>query len=164
MLAPHPDWRDFSTLPQGAREKSSRPTAAKAEVPTEKRGIVGDWCRTYDVEEAIEKFLPDIYGPGDCHETGKPRYTYLKGSAANGVVVEDGGLFIYSHHGTDPCGERLCNSFDMVRLHLFGHLDAAIHDPDLPITSYPSYKAMVEFAAEDEGVCKRADHRARASS
>ena len=51
------------------------------------------------------------------------RYTYAAGSAAAGLVVYDGDAFAYSNHSTDPAGGRLCNAFDLVRIHKFGHLD-----------------------------------------
>ncbi len=118
--------------------------AGKAENPHEKDGIIGAFCRAYDVETAIAEFLPDVYAPSD-DVSNKPRYTYLLGSGANGVVVEGDGLFIYSHHGSDPCGKRLCNAWDMVRLHKFSDLDAdskADTSPGL----LPSFKKMAEFA------------------
>ena len=150
---PH-DWRDYASLPHAESESKLRKTAAKAENPEDKRGVVGAFCRAYDVEAAIEEFLPDIYLPGDTPAGGKPRYSYALGSTTNGVVVEDDGLFIYSHHGTDPCGDRLCNAFDMVRLHLFGDEDEG-KDDDTPVRDLPSFKAMVGFAKEQKAVRKQ---------
>jgi putative DNA primase/helicase len=142
-------WKDWSKLPRSDREENLRQSAKKAEVPTEKTGIVGAFCRAYDVESAIAEFIPDVYAPGENHQNGKPRYTYVAGSGANGVVVEDDGLFIYSHHGTDPCGDRLSNAFDMVRLHLFGDLDTDTHGNTSP-GSLPSFKAMQKLAKDDK--------------
>lgn len=142
-------WRDWTQLPYSEKRGQKRPTLGKkAENPREKRGIVGAFCRAYDVPAAIKKFIPDIYTPGD-KQGRKARYTYARGSGANGAVVEDDGLFLYSHHGTDPCGERLVNAFDMVRLHLFGHEDNGVAD-DTPATSMPSYKEFQTFLDEDE--------------
>lgn len=109
---------------------------------------MGKWCRTYDVEEAIAEFLSDVYEPCDM-PTGKHRYTYSAGSSYGGAVVEDGGKFLYSHHATDPAGGKLCNSFDLVRIHKFGAMDAGKETQE--ITRRPSYKAMCEFAASDPG-------------
>jgi hypothetical protein len=150
------DWEDFAQLPRRPQEKATREAAAKAQDPTTKTGIVGAFCRTYDVEQAIEQFLPDIYG----HRTelgDKPRYTYLLGTGSNAVEVEDEGLFIYSHHGSDPCSEQLCNAFDMVRIHLFGHLDgdrATVDEGGEPLSpaKWPSYRAMVEMLEDDADV------------
>lgn len=148
------DWRDFKNLPYSERRGRKRPVdpGKKAENPTEKRGVIGAFCRAYDVPAAIEEFLSDVYTPGEDHGA-KPRYTYVEGSSANGAVVEDDGLFLYSHHGTDPCSEKLVNSFDMVRLHKFGHLDKQgdEEEADNP-TKLASYKAMVKFAMEQQPV------------
>ena len=42
---------------------------------------------------------------------------------AAGLVVYDGGEFVYSNHATDPISGRLCNAFDLVRIHLYGERD-----------------------------------------
>lgn len=146
------DWRDLSNLPRCAGEML-REVAKKAEDPTTKKGIVGDFCRAYDVPAAIDKFLPDIYEPVDG-AWAKPRYTYLKGTTTNGAEVQDNGLFLYSHHGSDPCADRLVNAYDLVRIHLFGHEDAGLSAEelkDLGPGKVPSAKAFAEFIANDEG-------------
>ncbi|MEO1406458.1 MAG: virulence-associated E family protein [Pseudomonadota bacterium] len=147
------DWRDFANLPYSESRGQKRPTADKAEDPWSKRSPIGAFCRAYPIEDAIAKFLPDIYIPGDMN-SGKPRYSYTEGSTTNGVVVEDDGRFIYSHHGTDPCSDTLCNSFDMVRLHLYGSEDEGKDLEDKPVTEFPSYKSMFKFAKEDREVQK----------
>ena len=147
------DWRYFTNLPFSESRGQKRPTADKAEDPWEKRGPIGAFCRAYPIEDAIATFLPDTYVPGDMN-SAKPRYTYVEGSTTNGVVVEDDGRFIYSHHGTDPCSDSLCNSFDMVRLHKFGHEDEGKDLEDKPVTEHPSYKSMFKFAREDSNVRK----------
>lgn len=144
------DWRDYRNLPYSEARGQRRKTADKAEDPTQKHGPVGAFCRAYDVEAAMEEFIPEVYLPGDTSGS-KPRYSYAQGTTSNGVVVEDGGLFIYSHHGSDPCGERLCNAFDMVRIHKFGHLDEKLAENANP-KDWPSFKAMVKWAEEDEKV------------
>jgi hypothetical protein len=147
------DWKDFSKLPRAERDKNDRESAEKAEDPTSKKGIPGAVCRAYPIEDAIAEHLPHIYLPGDGH-SDKPRYTFVFGSAANGAVVEDDGLFLYSHHGTDPCGDRLVNSFDLLRIHLFGHLDKGKEESgeDFNPTSLPSYKKMIEVFKDDPKV------------
>ena len=59
--------------------------------------------------------------------------------------------FTYSHHGTDPASGQTCNAWDLVRVHKFHDLDADC-DPDKPITSRPSYKAMTQLATDDPRV------------
>jgi hypothetical protein len=153
LLADFGDWQDYAKLPYSEKQGKVRQSASKAEDPTAKRGLIGAFCRAYDIETAIAEFIPEIYTPGDGH-SDKPRYTYTGGSAANGAVVEDDGLFLYSHHGTDPCGDRLVNAFDMVRVHLYGHLDKGKEESgeDFNPTSLPSYKAMIQSIANDAKV------------
>lgn len=141
-------WRDSRLWPTAKAEAQVQIREAKRQGdPTEKAGIVGLFCRTYDIPAAIDRFLPEVYVEGD-----KGRYTYAAGSTADGAVLYEDGAFLYSHHGTDPCGGQLVNAFDLVRIHLFGELD--IGDEDMEITRRPSYKRMSEFAAEDEEVAK----------
>lgn len=145
------NWQDFTKLPFSERQGQKRPSDPnkKAENPLEKKGLVGAFCRAYSIEDAIATFLSDVYVPGDAN-SAKPRYTFTGGSTTNGAIVEDDGLFLFSHHTTDPCTDRLVNAFDMVRLHLFGDQDAK-HDPfDTKPTDFPSWKAMEEFLREDE--------------
>lgn len=157
LLARYDDWRDPYQWPRHEREESARAKAAeKAEDPAAKRGIVGAFCRTYSIEDAIATFLPDVYEPfGDDGS----RYTYRGGSTAGGLVVYDGGKFAYSHHGTDPVGGRLVNAFDLVRIHRFGELDEKAAE-GTPVVKLPSYLAMLEVARADEEV-RRAIGRER---
>lgn len=147
VLARYPDWRDVSSWPVSSRvDQLHKRTADKAEDPTTKSGVIGAFCRVYDVPAAIEKFLPEIYTPA-----GGGRYTYVAGSTSGGLVVYDDGAFAYSNHSTDPAGGKNCNSFDLVRLHLFGNKDAMTPE-DTPVHKLPSYAAMTAFAAQDKAV------------
>lgn len=141
------DWRDFTNLPKCEGEEL-RQSVEKAEDPTTKRGPVGDFCRAYDVEAAIAAFDLPYEAVGD--HSAKPRYSYTKGSTTNGAVVEDGGLFLYSHHGSDPCADMLVNAFDLVRIHKFGDQDAK-ESSDTPMAKLPSWKAMIDFISDDPG-------------
>ncbi len=147
ILARYPDWRDPSYWPESSRAQQKRQKLAdKQGDPLTKPGIVGAFCRTYSISEAIETFLSDIYGPA-----GEGRYTYLPGSTAGGLVVYDNDTFAYSHHGTDPISGKLVNAFDLVRLHKFGALDEDAA-PGTPTVKLPSYLAMQEFCQNDERV------------
>ncbi|MBP3907241.1 MAG: hypothetical protein J6D12_09050 [Peptostreptococcaceae bacterium] len=117
------------------------------EKPKNKEGIVGAFCRVYNVFDVMDKFLKDIYKIGDS----KDRYTYINGSTSNGVVIYENGDFAYSHHSTDVCSNKLRNSFDLVRLHKFSHLDINA-DKNTPVNKLPSYIKMIEFASKDEKV------------
>ena len=83
--------------------------------PTARDGLIGAFCRAYDVPAAIRAFLPGIYAPA-----GPGRFTFLPGSSQGGAVVYDGGRFLFSFHETDPARGRLLNAFDLVRIHRFG--------------------------------------------
>ncbi len=150
LLRSYRDYRDTSAWPRSERSAEIiRREARRQGDPTEKKGIVGAFCRTYDVHAAIEAYLPDVYAPCD----GMPdRYTYRQGSAAAGLVVYDGGKFAYSHHSTDPTGGCLCNAFDLVRLHLFAGADDDFRGKD--DTRSPSFRAMAERAAADRRVAR----------
>ena len=148
VLKSYTDWRDWSQRPQVPGANSYQKLAVRQGDPESKTGIVGAFCRVYDVISAMSEFLPGIYEPVD---TDPNRYTYLNGSTTGGAVIYDNSKFLYSHHTTDPCGGRLVNAADLVRLHKYGHLDANVA-LDTPINRLPSYKAFVEFAAADKKV------------
>lgn len=148
LLSTYADWHDYLSWPQVPNAVSYAKLAAKQGDPLEKDGVVGAFCRTYDIEAAMDKFLPGVYEPVDNDDN---RYTYLGGTTTGGAVVYDNGVFLYSHHATDPCSGRLVNAFDMVRLHKFGDLDDAA-DINTPVSRLPSHLSMVDFALEDKGV------------
>jgi putative DNA primase/helicase len=149
MLALYPNWHDINAWPQvpGVTDNHKR-LAAKQGDPTAKSGVVGAFCRTYDIYAAMDKFLPGIYVPCD---NMPDRYTYAAGSTTGGAIVYDNGLFLFSHHATDPAGGRLVNAFDLVRLHLYSDKDDEAQ-PGTPTNRLPSYTAMCELAVQDADV------------
>lgn len=149
ILNQYEDWRDNSYWPESSREQTIIDRQKKkAGDPLEKKGIVGAFCRTYSISSAIETFLPDVYG-----QTGHDdRWTFLEGSTHGGLVGYD-DKFAFSHHGTDPAGNRLVNAFDLVRIHKFEDLDDEVKT-NTPANRLPSYKAMKEFAEQDKHVIK----------
>jgi len=150
ILARYEDWRDSSYWPESSRTKENRKRLAERQGdPKEKPGVVGAFCRTYSVVDVIEKFLQDVYSP--CENPN--RYTYIPGSSAGGLVIYENGDFAYSHHGTDPISGKLCNAFDLVRLHKFGELDEEAKE-GTPVNKLPSYLSMQELAREDLEVKK----------
>ena len=131
----HPGWENYSNLPRSEREKPLKtPDGRKQEDPLSKEGVVGAFCRTYSIQDAISKFLSEVYAPSDAEN----RYDYIPGEGSCGVVVYD-DKFAYSHHATDPAGERLSNAFDLVRWHKFGKEDEKT-----------SFLKMCEFAGNDD--------------
>lgn len=146
VLATYRNPQDASEWPVSSREgEAMAHEIKKAGDPTEKPGLIGAFCRAYTIDEAIEKFLPDVY-ERTAHEG---RYTYKLGSVAGGLVCYE-GKFAFSHHETDPASMRLCNAFDLVRIHLYGIKDEGTRVTDN--TRLPSYLAMTEFVAADKAV------------
>jgi putative DNA primase/helicase len=148
VLAMYGDWRDVSQWPEvpdapGVRKR----LAAKQGDPEQKSGVVGAFCRTYNVYTVMDKFIPGVY----VHTQKGDRFTYAEGSTSGGAVVYEDGKFLYSNHATDPAGGRLCNAFDLVRCHRFGKLDDDAKE-GTPTNRLPSYKAMCALAAADESV------------
>ena len=146
LLGMYGDWTDISQWPQvpGA-EAVERRRLARQEDPTAKRGVIGAFCRTYTITQAMEKFIPGMY-----EETAAPgRYTYTGGSTVGGAVVYDGDLFLYSHHATDPCSGLLVNAFDLIRLHMYGDRETK---EGTPANKLPSFVAMSRMAREDAAV------------
>lgn len=152
---PDEAWRDTTLWPCSADEADIvRLELKELGDPREKPGLVGAFCRTYDVEEAIAEFLPDVYEPCETHSR-EPRYTYIGGSTYGGVSVYNDGLYLFSRHDTDPAGGGVhCqNAFDMVCIHMFGHLDKGVNvSPD--VTRRASYKAMCDWVLELDPVKK----------
>ena len=148
QLKRYPDALDQSAWPTCPGETLTERLGhgeGKPSDPLEKEGLVGAFCRTYGIAEALETFLPGVY-----RKSGRNRYTYVSGSSSNGAIVYEGRWF-YSNHATDPLRGLCLNAWDLVRLHRFGHLDkerGAGGDP----TRLKSHKAMTELALADAGV------------
>ena len=137
------DWKNMSEWPQipGA-EKVTERLLKKQENPLEKSGLIGAFCKTFTIAEAVEKFIPEEY---EISDDGK-RMTYTQGSTFGGAIIYD-DVFVYSHHATDPCGGKLCNAFDMVRLHKFSDMDADSKE-GTPTSKLPSFTEMSRLARE----------------
>lgn len=148
LLATYSDWKDVTSWPTPPGGVTPARLAAKQGDPETKPGVVGAFCRVYNILSAMDKYLPGIYVPVDGYAV---RYTFTGGSTTGGAVLYDNDKFLYSHHATDPCGGKLVNAFDMVRLHRFGDLDDSA-EPGTPINRLPSYTAMCEAANQDPQV------------
>ena len=145
VLGSYFDWSDTSEWPRSIKEATKvKRDHDKQENPLDKKGVVGAFCRTYTITEVIAEHLSDIYAPTEQDD----RYTFLGGSTSGGLVVYD-DTFAYSNHSTDPAGQQLCNAFDLVRLHRFGHLD---EDATQSGAKAPSFKAASKWAESLEGV------------
>ena len=98
ILAAHPNWRDCSLLPTSSKESIVREHSGKKQQdPLTKQGIVGAFCSSYTIKEAIGKFLETVYKPS--YTPG--RYDYIKGKTTGGLAIYD-DKFAYSHHDNRP--------------------------------------------------------------
>ena len=150
ILNMYSDWKNISEWPQvSGVDRSYLRELKKQENPLEKKGIIGAFCKTYNVYDAAEKFIPGEYEVCDIPD----RLTYTGGSTFGGAIVYEDGNFIFSHHATDPAGGKLCNAFDLIRLHLFGDLDVNIDIKEkTPANKYPSFVEMSKLARSLEPI------------
>ena len=145
VLATYPDWTDASLWPTTRPlEERTRAKIDKQENPLEKKGIIGAFCRAHSITDVLEHVLSDRYTPTEQDD----RYTFIGGSTTGGLVIYD-DKYAYSHHATDPAGGKLCNAFDLVRLHLFTPGQPAF-DGTFIEDDHASMKAMQEYASRDE--------------
>jgi predicted P-loop ATPase len=143
-----PIWLDVGSWQLSNKNATDR--AEKAEDPTLKKGLIGAFCRVYDIYSALETFLPDTYtGEGD-------RYTYVGSETAAGAIVYGDGKWLYSNHHHDPACSVLCNAWDLVRIHLFGDQDEVDQSDVDDISKLKSQKAMEEYVQEMPDVAEEA--------
>ena len=150
ILNMYVDWKDITSWPEVPdAQKLHQNMLKKQENPLEKEGMVGAFCRRFNIYQAIDEFLPGVYEPCDVAD----RLTFIGGSTTAGAIVYQDGLFLYSHHATDPCSQKLVNAFDLVRLHKFGHLDIQA-EVNTPVAKLPSWIAMKEWVMTKTDVRK----------
>lgn len=148
ILSTYGDWKEVSQWPYvSGSDAIERRRVAKQENPMDKKGVVGAFCRTYTITEAMDKYLAGMYEP----TVDSGRYTYAGGSTTGGAVIYDNDLFLYSHHATDPCSGQLVNAFDLVRIHMYADKDVDIKD-GTPSNRLPSYVLMSKLALNDSKV------------
>lgn len=146
LLNEYNDWQDTSQWHRSSREtKNFEKKLSTLGDPKKKGGKIGAFCRVYDIHDAIETFLSDVY-----KRESENRYTYTQGSSSNGLVVYD-NVHAYSNHSTDPTFGQTVNAFDLVRIHKFGDLDDDAKE-DLPITKKPSFVQMQTYVEDIEEV------------
>ena len=132
ILSAHPEWTDPTQLPTSSREsKANQVTQQKVQNPLEKEGAVGLFNRAFfPISKALSEFLSDVYEPTD----NENRWHLITAHSMAGVEIKE-DMFVYSHHAKDPAYLKLCNAFDIVRIHKFGSLD-----------NKASYREMCKFA------------------
>lgn len=106
--------------------------------PSERKDVVGTFCRAYSCSEAIKKFLPDLF------RLDTARGLYI--SSYNPEVTleaDDVQQLVWISGVNTPC-----NAFDIVRTYRFGELDKSVKE-GIPAKRLPSYKAMLRLCNED---------------
>ncbi|PRR84548.1 virulence-associated E family protein [Clostridium vincentii] len=150
VLSRYKDWQDTSKWPVSSRQTSLvKHSISKQANPLEKPGVIGAFCRAYSIQDAMDGFLSDVYKPSLL----EGRYDYIPADSTAGVLLYD-DKFAFSHHATDPACSKLCNAFDLVRIHEFGELDGKAEEDATP-SKLPSYKAMQELCMADDNVKKQ---------
>lgn len=140
ILDAHPEWKDPTRLPTSSREsKANQIAQQKVQDPLTKEGAVGLFNRTFfPVSLAVTEFLSDVYEPTD----NENRWHFIPSGSMAGVEIKE-DKFIYSHHAKDPAYLKLCNAFDIVRIHKFGDTEE-------------SFKEMCSFAMQIPSVIELA--------
>jgi P4 family phage/plasmid primase-like protien len=145
ILEEYDDWTDFGSWPHSSRVGKMRKPVKQAEDPLSKAGIIGAFCRTFDIHSAIGTFeLP--YEPTDFDNRYRPEGS----TGASGAIVYD-DVFLYSHHESDVAAQLNLNAFDLVRMHRFDELVAKESD-DTPMGERPSFRAMRSLAVQHPAV------------
>ena len=157
VLATYADWRDASLWPTTKPlEERTRVGLGKQEDPLSKRGIIGAYCRAHSITDVLEGVLADRY----TSTAQDDRFTFIGGSTTGGLVVYN-DKYAFSHHATDPASGKLCNAFDLVRLHLFtpGKDDA---EGNFIADDRASISAMRAYASGDDATRRQlAEERLR---
>lgn len=91
LLSTYEDWHDITSWPALPGAAALARPAAKQGDPLTKSGVVGAFCRVYDIEAAMQEFLPNVYTPVDSMPG---RFTFLGGSTTGGAVLYDNGKFL----------------------------------------------------------------------
>lgn len=146
LLAEYPDWTNpdywWKNPTEGDICRPYLDATRRRSDPLTLSGVVGVFCRTYSIHDAITRFLPDIYEQDSRDEN---RYTYCKGTTHGGAVVYDEGKFLYSNHESDRAYKRSLNAFELVQTHKFGYLDDGDNDGEGKWKDKKSYEAMRQW-------------------
>ena len=137
---------DIENVAKWPRKRSeakaiAREVADPNDDPRTKSGVVGAFCRTYSVEEAVEKFLKHVYEPS---KIANNRFDLLAADSLGGLVIYD-DVFAFSFHTKDEAAGQRLNAYDIVRIHLFGDLDNEASE-GTPFARLPSNIKMSKFA------------------
>ncbi len=108
------------------------------QLPSERKDVVGTFCRTYSCDTAIKKFLLELFvfnvEMGLYVSSFNPDIT---------LEVDDAQKIVWISGINTPC-----NAFDIVRMYRFGELDKSAKD-GTAAKRLPSYRAMMQMCNED---------------
>ncbi len=112
--------------------------------PRDKDNLIGTFCRTFEMEIVVERWLPHVF-----EFVTENRLNFLHGGGApEGAAVTENRQGIFNTHATDPLGGRATNKWDLVRYYLFGHLDEGLTQDErllLGPGGWPSHVAMKDM-------------------
>jgi len=111
--------------------------------PTQKPGLIGAFCREYNIDRVIDEILPDEFV-----KVTDRRVTWLNGGGSpEGAFITACGNYLANTHNTDGLEGRATNAWDLVRHYKFGDLDSGLSAFEkLSIRDLPSQAAMYEWA------------------
>lgn len=118
--------------------------------PLELPGVPGAFNKVYT---DFTKLISDYDLPYDPVEGVPNRWSYRDGDSIGGLHQISESL-VYSHHDTDPAGDKASSAFDLVRLHKFSDMDKGLTDKT-PINRHPSYDAMCSLGLENKAVLEQ---------
>lgn len=123
---------------------SNAPAKTKAPANSNAGGIVDAFNTAHTIDDAILCFLSDTY-----KRAGKNRYKLIGSKSGAGLEVYPDKNTCYSFHSNDSAATgHTLDPFNLVRVHMFGHLDKNIAGDALTVNR-PSFGAMCDFARND---------------
>lgn len=137
------------TIEEGVLTKARSERKARREMvdPREKEGEIGLFCRTFEIEEVVDRWLSDVFEfSGD--DEWRLNFLQSASGAAEGAGVTDNRQGIFNTHKSDPFEGRAANKWDLVRHYVFGHLDEGMDKAELHLLGpggWPSQAAMLEM-------------------
>ena len=108
-------------------------------------GLIQAWCEAHPIKSVMEEELKEIYEPTDTEN----RYKFRGADSSPGVVIDVEKNIVTSFHNHDPASGKSYNSFDLYRIHKYGHLDKDCAK-GTPKNELPSFKAMMKHIKKDK--------------
>lgn len=137
--------KDKMPEPEAINE-SQNDTDGNAETKEEKHyGLIQAWCEAHPIKSVMENELKEIYEPTGTEN----RYKFRGADSSPGVVIDVEKNIVTSFHNHDPASGKTYNSFDLYRIHKYGHLDKECAK-GTPKSELPSFVAMMKHIKKDK--------------